>query len=483
LRRRRIGHAAKGPLEVRGNRRANDILSSILTSRALTGRLSTILGVAACLYFSTLPITGAFVRSIAFAVAALCAIVLVVGSSFPGATRLPSPGSLVTYSVALWCAWSVASIAWSIDWRYTAGELRTEVGWGVLTMAAFYVAASDRRGWRALLITVLAIGGVMGLLALALYLPANAWNSEIMFYRFHAGVSSYSTFIVLTLPFVPLVMAPPPTGFGECRKSIASVGVLVAIAVCAARLTENRVIWIALGMMLVVSASLAARRWRGHVRAAPLRALAAVALLLLLLAWLFAGTMEERVRSDFPPRTTAWQTLANDPRLGLWRYVIGRIAERPWLGYGFGKSILGEQLRAALHDPLLSHAHNTFASQWLQTGAIGLAAFVLLLGVLVRRYVQLLRTREDGRALLGLAGLALITAFCVKGLTDDVMNRSSSKEFWALNAMLLGFGARSQGGRICAPLASADITAPANAAAEPGAATPPPLRRRPSESA
>ena len=51
-----------------------------------------------------------------------------------------------------------------------------------------------------------------------------------------------------------------------------------------------------------------------------------------------------------------------------------KIEERPWLGYGFGRRVLADELAAELHDPLLTHAHNTFASQWLQTGLVGMRA-------------------------------------------------------------------------------------------------------------
>ena len=42
--------------------------------------------------------------------------------------------------------------------------------------------------------------------------------------------------------------------------------------------------------------------------------------------------------------------------------------ERPLTGYGFGRRILAGPLAAEMGDPLLAHAHNVFASQWLQTG-------------------------------------------------------------------------------------------------------------------
>ena len=378
-------------------------------------------------------------RSVAFALAAVCTAALLAG---PYAVRVPSPGRSVTWSLAFWCAWSFASVTWSIDPSYTAAELRAEIVWGVLTMTVFYVIASIDRAWRPLLATVLVTAAVMGVLACAVYVSSSGGDPAPILLPLHIGVSAYSTFIVITLPFILLMLARPPVGFGERRWSTIAAAALIGIALCAARVTDNRIIWIAVAAMVIVCVSLAAWRWPGRWPAKPERWVVIVAMSVVLVGWQFVGAVEERVRIFYPAETSAWQNLAGDPRLGLWRYLAERITERPLAGYGFGKAILGEQLRTTLQDPLLSHAHNTFASQWLQTGAIGLAAFVLLLVVLVRRYVQYLRSADVGHALLGLAGLALITVFCVKGLTDDILNRSSGKEFWALNAMLLGFGVR-----------------------------------------
>ena len=42
----------------------------------------------------------------------------------------------------------------------------------------------------------------------------------------------------------------------------------------------------------------------------------------------------------------------------------------------------------------------------------------------------------------GIIGIALVVGFLVKNLTDDFLLRSNGKEFWMLNAALLGVGMR-----------------------------------------
>ena len=41
-----------------------------------------------------------------------------------------------------------------------------------------------------------------------------------------------------------------------------------------------------------------------------------------------------------------------------------------------------------------------------------------------------------------LVGLTLLAGFVGKNLTDDFLFRSNAKEFWALSAMLVGYGTR-----------------------------------------
>ena len=200
-------------------------------------------------------------------------------------------------------------------------------------------------------------------------------------------------------------------------------------------------VWLALGTVYATAAVLAAMRWRSAYGQSPLRWAAALVALLIAFSVLFVDAAREKAAAYYPPHTTVGDTLKHDPRIALWEYTAGRIRERPWTGHGFGRTILAPEMRAALKDPLLTHAHNVFVSQWLQTGAIGAALFVALLASLAWRYAALLRARDDALAFAGLVGLALLAGFVVKNLTDDFLFRSNAKEFFALNALLLGFAA------------------------------------------
>lgn len=397
----------------------------------------------ACAYLTLAVVSGhTYVRSYAFGIAAAITLWLILGALFSGAERIPLPDRFLAGSIFAWAGWSVASLAWSIHPVYTDNELRSEVGWGVATAMIFYVAARSAPAFRAM--TTTAVAACVFLSGLAIYgaIETGSSDAEIVLSRSHGGAGAFSTYLVLVAPIMPLLMLARPAGFGRGWRTTIAVALAFILLLVAARLTENRMIWVTLGAAFVCTAVFAAWRWGGALRRKPLRWAAALAALLLVLAILFVDAASQRARTEHTPDTTVAQTLADDPRLALWRYTFERIGERPWLGYGFGKSILREEMQGELHDPFLVHAHNLFASQWIQTGAIGVATLLAMFGALAWGYLRFLRADDDILAMLGLMGLALLVGFVVKNITDDFMIRPTSKEFWALNALIIGWGTR-----------------------------------------
>lgn len=397
----------------------------------------------ACAYFALVAISGhTYFRSLAFGLAAAFALWLVLGSLFSDNEPMPVPDGRLLAAVLAWAGWSAASVAWSISPAFSLAELGTEVGWGLATAGIFYVAARGPASFRAVNATAVTVAAFLSVLAAQLLTAPGNPGPEVVLQRSHAGVGAFSTLLVLVVPLLPLLLAPRPVGFGAGTWQVAVAVVVFALLLVAARLTENRMIWVALAAGFVVAAMLAAWRWRARLARAPLRWGAVLLVLLVVLGALFVDAARDRARADFNGSADVARAIADDPRFLLWHHTFERIRERPWTGFGFGKSILREQLRAETGHPLLLHAHNLFVSQWLQTGAVGVATLLALLAALSWRYWGFLRAQDGTLAAIGLAGLAMLTAFVVKNLTDDFMVRPTSKEFWALNACLVGYGMR-----------------------------------------
>jgi O-antigen ligase len=393
----------------------------------------------AAAYLFLLPTNAAtFPRSVAFGGAGVCAVLAFVAARRDPVARIPLAGAAVLVPLFAWALWSCASLAWSVDPAYSRGQLAREVMDSLLAMFIFYVAARDARSVRVLIGAALASFALLALLAIATEATTGEWDAG----RYHYGVGAWATWLVLIAPFLFALIAPPPAGFGGGARFLALGGVLLALLITTARMTDNRIVWIALATVFATASLAAALRWPQTFTRTPLRWIAPFAVLLLALGLAFADVVEER--AAIGRQASVANAIEHDPRIALWEHVTARIAERPWTGYGFGRRILAGQLEAALGNPLLVHAHNLFASQWLQTGLVGMGAFAAFLVALAACYVRFVRSRDDTLAFVGVVGLALLAGFVAKNLTDDFLFRGNAKELWATTAFLLGYGVRRE---------------------------------------
>ena len=397
----------------------------------------------AAVYLFLLPTNhGTYLRSIAFGGSLLFAACALGWSLWerrlrPEA-RIPLPPWSITLTVTTWFAWSALSYFWSVKPHYTAGQLSREVAENLLLIIAFFIASSDTATFRRYAAAALASFVIMAALALGYAMTPGGWDPALK----HNGVGPYSTYVVLTAPLLLTLIAPTPVGLRRRGLALALGAALLALLVASARLTDNRMVWIALAAVFATAAIASAVRWPQTFMRSPWRWLAPVAALLVVLGFAFADAARERAEFDYPPNTSVGATIKSDPRIRLWHQLFDRIGDRVWQGYGFGRRIQAEEIASELSDLHLTHAHNLFASQWLQTGAVGLALFVAMLGALGTTFVRYVRARDDILAFLGVVGLSLLAGFVVKNLTDDFLFRSNAKEFWAVIAILVGLGTR-----------------------------------------
>jgi len=395
---------------------------------------------AAAAYLFLLPTNWArLAHSITFAGAGLLAVIVYALASRNHVTRIPLAGPWILVPLFAWVAWSCLSLAWSVDPAYSQRQLAREVMDSLLAMLVFYVAARDARSVRVLVGAALASFATFALLAVGMTLVQGTWDAG----RWHYGVGPWSTWVVLVAPFMFALIAPPPAGFGGGMRLIATGLALLALVVVTARMTDNRVVWIALATAFATASLAGALRWPHTFTRTPVRWTVPLAVLLFVLSLAFADVLEERAAQVAPAGGVA-ASIERDPRLTLWEHIVDRIAERPWAGYGFGRRILADRLAAETGDPLLAHAHNMFASQWLQTGAVGMLLFTAFIVALALRYLRFARSRDDTLALVGVAGLSLLAGFVAKNITDDFLFRSNAKELWAMTAFLLGYGMRRE---------------------------------------
>ena len=377
-------------------------------------------------------------RSAVFGLIAVLALALVVRRDARADAALSPPARALALAFLAWSAWSALSLAWSRAPAYSAGELKTDVVELGVAAAAILLSMRETVVFRRYVVTILAAFAVLAIASLGLALASTPWNDKLM----HHGVGTWSTHLCIVAPLVLLLRAPARAGFGEGRRATFAAVVLVVLLLASARATENRMVWPALFASLAVIGAGSALRWPRPWRdQGGARTLAFVAIAIAI-AVAFFDVATRKAESTQAPPASIERSVAEDPRLAIWPLVRDRIAERPWAGHGYGKEILGDELARALGDATLTHAHNAFASVWLQTGIVGLALFVAVLALAAWRFAGYVRSRDDALALVGIVGLAILAGVLVKNLTDDFFVRSNARFLWATIALLVAFGER-----------------------------------------
>src|SRR5205809_5173269 len=134
-------------------------------------------------------------------------------------------------------------------------------------MVSFYVAARDREAWRSHVAVMLASFALLTVLAAAVAASPAGWDPA----RWHAGAGAFSTYLVLVAPLLITLLAPAPIGFGAGRRTLAIAAALLTLLLVAARLSDNRMVWIALAAVFATASILAALRWRAGLARATLR--------------------------------------------------------------------------------------------------------------------------------------------------------------------------------------------------------------------
>lgn len=337
-------------------------------------------------------------------------------------------------------AWSVASLAWSVDRAITMTELRADIVLTAVGAAAILLCVRETVAFRRIVTAILATFALLACAAIGLAFAADPWNDKLM----HHGAGTWSTHLVIVAPLILLVRAPEPAGWGRGRGAGIATVALACLVLAAARSSENRMVWPALFASLVVVGIAFALRGRGSRGTNGGRARAALAFVALgvLMALAFVEAASRKADSHLPAPMTIERSVSGDPRLAIWPLAREKIGERPWLGHGFGKEILGGQFAAKLGDPTLTHAHNVFLSVLMQTGVVGIALFLALLAATAWRFVSYARSGDEALARAGIAGLAIVAGVLVKNVTDDFFVRSNLRFLWGVVALFVAFGER-----------------------------------------
>ncbi|MBX9631328.1 MAG: O-antigen ligase family protein [Burkholderiales bacterium] len=348
--------------------------------------------------------------------------------------RRPAPSALMP-AFGVWilaAAWSLLTAA---DFWYSAGEIKTEIGYGLVTFLCFYtLTESDRelRAWVAVLAVSFAV-------LVAYTLAAFVREGTLEFQGLHGGVLNYTTYLVMVLPVAAVLAANPcaPT-----RVRVA-VGVLILLALVSAALTYSRMFWLSVIAGAVV---LFIFHWRNQTtRRGRLVSIARLVGAILALLLMLAVVAEKRQFPIVGSLERVGVTLRTDPHFRVWSYGIDRIVESPLVGTGFGRMQQAAVYAAHFrNEELLVHAHNVFLDYGVQMGIPGIVALAFLFWSVGRQFTRLSASRAAACRLVGIAGTVAVVMVVVRNCTDDQFVRHNAMLFWALVGIGLGYGRRAE---------------------------------------
>jgi len=241
---------------------------------------------------------------------------------------------------------------------------------------------------------------------------AEAWGYRVKIGRTSRARGTYGHFVTYAEVMLQLAALAGGLWLASPRKwSRWSVGLLVVTLLLAgalgATLTRASLVALAIAGFVMLWLKLG---WRGRAVA-----LATVGVAVLTMNALL---VELRGVGFYDPADISLQY-----RRMMWEDGLRLIGEHPWLGIGMDASLARWQdlgLRAYEQFQLHSHFHSTPVQLAVERGLLGLAAWLLLMGVYLRTLLQLVRRAEASQdrwgQQLGIGILGATTGFLASGL-------------------------------------------------------------------
>lgn len=259
-------------------------------------------------------------------------------------------------------------------------------------------------------------------------------------YRVQGTLGHPNSYAMYLMAAIPLLFALLFCVAPRSMKLLAGGAVLLgAVGVL---LSLSRSGWACLALALTVVMALAVWRKRLHPGTALLLA-SGMALAVFGLNLLMDNLIGLRLTSGDQGSAASRVTLAQT--------ALQVVGNRPWLGVGLNN-----------YRHILPHygatgstvVHNVYLLIAAETGVLGLAAFLLLLAVVLKHAWRLAsRPADDAQWIVGAGACATLAGLVVWGITDYALLGAGlvTKQFWLLAALVSGFSAYAARSRAAAP--------------------------------
>lgn len=338
-----------------------------------------------------------------------------------------------------WVVACLLGVYWATQRGYALGELKTEVGYGLL---AFWLGlqAIQHSYQRTALGMGIGINWMLNLI-IAAYVIKRHGSWEILLVASKTGqTANMVSYWLMTLPILLWISILDYLSLASVQKQLWIKWGFILAATSTLIIVSNQRIGLPILLMFIFIGTvwvyflqtgkvLAKKYWVGVLG-------------------ITSGVLAIAIHIQIQLRWGSWETaltqVLHDPRLDFWRVLIQKLMEQPLHGFGFGR----ETMKMALLELVrfkdsLWHPHNLFIAYWLYAGLFGLIAILwLFVGFFVycwRACRLALAHHNQAAATTAFAAGGLLLAVALRNLTNDMWVRDNSLLFWLLLGCLLGY--------------------------------------------
>ena len=225
---------------------------------------------------------------------------------------------------------------------------------------------------------------------------------------------------------IPLLLVDAASRRGAARLLLG--GLLLALSACLAR-TVAAGPWAGFAIALLVLVVVRPRLWPWVAAIAVLGAAAGLAVF-------HYSTVFH------PSQIFSLSDVGTNDRRVMWQAALGMIRDRPLLGHGVNTFMANYLAYWVGGERMPRYAHNCYLQVAAETGLIGLATFLALLGLSFKQMMRGVRVRTDeGLLLCGL--LAGLAAFALHaGVDTNFYALRQAALFWVLAGLAVGLSLR-----------------------------------------
>lgn len=333
----------------------------------------------------------------------------------------------------LWLSYAAIAgigLLWAADFSYSRKELVNEV---FIAAIYFWLGVNlyrDEKGWKWLSSSIVAGNFLLVGYCLVVWISGGTTKGPWVA-TYNSGPGNFSTYLVTVLPLLVLMLSRAIEE--RQRRQSVYLGLLLLANFAAMYATQNRQVYVAVVMQLIVVGAFFASKLRQPRHLILLLAIVAC------LATLFHLQSGKRIgASTLAETANIPMALEKDGRLSAWRFVVEQALQHPLHGGGMGRNTFSRLYPDnPLSQPPFDHAHNMLINRLVQLGFPGLLVFMLLLGGLAWSLHSLGRRSGQGRR-LAIAGLAMCAGVFAKNMTDDFFVRELGYLFWLLSGAMIG---------------------------------------------